>query len=79
MADIIEIADDFDLERIARSGQCFRVRRFEDGTHRFVTREHVLYIKETENRRFSVSCTPEEWRSVWVRYFDLERSYGDIA
>ena len=27
----ISITDDFDLAKIARSGQCFRVKEFEDG------------------------------------------------
>ena len=41
----IQIKDDFDLEKIAVSGQCFRVRQFEDGTFRFITGEHVIYIR----------------------------------
>ena len=40
----IDIADDFDLWKIANCGQAFRVRQFEDGSYRFVTGEHVLYI-----------------------------------
>lgn len=79
MAELLEIKDDFDLEKIARSGQCFRVRHLGDGIWRFVTREHVLYIKEAENRRFSVSCTSKEWNRVWSRYFDFGRSYAEIV
>ena len=41
----IQIKDDFDLEKISVSGQCFRVRQFEDGTFRFITGEHVIYIR----------------------------------
>lgn len=33
----ISSTDDFDLSKIARSGQCFRVKEFEDGRFRFVT------------------------------------------
>ena len=32
--DTKSIIVDFDLEKIAHSGQCFRVREFEDGTFR---------------------------------------------
>ncbi len=41
----ISISDDLDLQKIAYSGQCFRVREFEDGLFRFVTGSEVLYIK----------------------------------
>ena len=43
---LIEIEDDFDLQKIALSGQCFRVRQFDDGTYRFVTEDSCVYIKE---------------------------------
>ena len=74
----ITIRDDFDLEKIASSGQCFRAKLLDDGSYRFVSGEHVIYIKETGKNRFSVSCTNEEWETVWTRYFDLNRSYRDL-
>ena len=33
---LIEILDDFDLEKIALSGQCFRVKRMQDDGYRFI-------------------------------------------
>ncbi len=42
----VTINDDFDLKKIADSGQCFRVKELEDGTYRFITGEQVLHIKE---------------------------------
>lgn len=75
---LIEILDDFDLEKIALSGQCFRVRRMQDEGYRFIFGDEVLYIKETGNHKFSVSCSPDVWRNTWSFYFDLNRSYDDI-
>lgn len=75
---LIEIEDDFDLQKIALSGQCFRVRRFDDGTYRFVTGDSCIYIKDMGNRLFSVSSDRDEWEHVWRRYFDLDRCYRDI-
>ena len=40
---LIEILDDFDLEKIALSGQCFRVRRMQDEGYRFIFGDEVLY------------------------------------
>ena len=74
----IEIQDDFDLEKTASCGQCFRARPLDDGFFRFVSGDQVIYIKELEDHRFSVSCTKEEWQDIWSHYFDLNRSYKNI-
>lgn len=74
----IEIKDDFDLEKIAESGQCFRVRKTKGDTWRFVTGEHVLYILKVSNQKFDVSCSEREWERIWSPYFDLGRSYAQV-
>lgn len=74
----ISIPDDFDLSKIARSGQCFRVKEWEDGWFRFVTGREVLYIRQRSARCFEVSCPEETWQRVWVPYFDLKRNYSAI-
>lgn len=76
----IRIEDDFDLEKIALSGQCFRVGRFADGIYRFITGNDVLYIRQhpEDVRVYDISCSENVWRSVWVPYFDLERNYSQI-
>ena len=72
------ISDDFDLEKIRVSGQCFRVGTFPDGTYRFISGDRVLYIREGARGEFSVSCSESEWDEVWRPWFDLDRSYSDI-
>lgn len=74
----ITIKDDFNLNRIAWSGQCFRVREFPDGTYRFVTGSHILYIKETTPHQYDVSCDENEWQNIWWDYFDFGRDYQSI-
>lgn len=53
----ITISDDFNLDKITNSGQAFRIKVFNDGTYRFVTENHVLYIKDKEDGKngYSVS------------------------
>ena len=41
---IVTIKDDFDADKIMRSGQCFRVVQTEYG-YRFITGSPVLYMK----------------------------------
>lgn len=74
----IDIQDDFDLEKTASCGQCFRAKPLENGLFRFVSGEHVIYIKDMGNHQFSVSCTDDEWKEIWTRYFDLDRSYESL-
>lgn len=74
----IEIQDDFDLNKISLSGQCFRVKQLEGEIYRFVTENHVVYIKSLGKQRFSISCGIEEWREIWSAYFDIGRSYSSI-
>lgn len=71
----IKILDDFDLEKIASCGQCFRAKPMDDGQFRFILGNHVIYIKDMGNNQFTVSCTKDEWQEIWTRYFDLDRSY----
>lgn len=75
---LVEIQDDFDLEKIALSGQCFRVGRLQDGAYRFISGDEVIYIRETGSHMFSVSCSPNAWKNIWSFYFDLGRCYNDI-
>ncbi len=75
---VIEVQDDFDLEKISSSGQCFRVEKSGEGVFRFLIGEHVLYIRNAGKEKFSVSCTNREWENIWTPYFDLGRCYRDI-
>ena len=75
----VRISDLFDLEKIAGSGQCFRVRAFPDGTYRFLTGERALYIRRLDGDTYDVSCGPELWERVWRPYFDLDRDYRAVS
>lgn len=74
----IKITDDFDLSKIADSGQCFRVKAFEDGTYRFLTGRHILHMRKLSPTLYEVDCSDSLWREVWFPYFDLNRSYRRI-
>lgn len=78
MSTDIKITDDFDLQKIADSGQCFRVRAFPDGTYRFITGRQILYIKHVERSHYQISCPETAWREFWRSYFHLGRSYRKI-
>ncbi|MCR4741030.1 MAG: DNA-3-methyladenine glycosylase 2 family protein [Lachnospiraceae bacterium] len=75
---LTEIKDDFDLRKIEDSGQCFRVRRSEEGVFTFIHLDSILHIKKIRDCLYDVSCDEKKWKGVWESYFDLKRDYGKI-
>lgn len=74
----IKIYDDFDLQKIADSGQCFRAKEIEKGLFRFVTGKNFIYIRQVDKNIFDVSCDLHEWTGFWENYFDFEENYMAI-
>ena len=72
------IADDFDLDKIINSGQCFRPQKLADGRYRFINGQELLYIKPIDDTHYAVDCSCGSWGSVWHDYFDFERSYSQL-
>lgn len=74
----ILITDDFDLARIAESGQCFRWHLTDDGVWRIMHGQHCLYVTSVGNGGFRLECQPEEFEAIWHDYFDLDENYQAI-
>lgn len=74
----IQIKDDFDLDKIADSGQCFRWERQEDEAYHIIHQEHGLVIRPAGEKRYDLSCSEEEYQSIWKDYFDLDENYTAI-
>ena len=75
---IIQIIDDFDLDKIADSGQCFRWTKTDECTYRIIAGKSCLYITALGDSRFDLDCTQEEYESFWLDYFDLQNDYHRI-
>lgn len=67
--------NNFDVEKIARSGQCFRMKQIAPNMYSVIHRDHYLEITVKDNGNYIFSCSPEELSNVWIDYFDL-RNYG---
>lgn len=68
---------DLDLEQIARSGQCFRLRSLGDGIWSIAAAgEYVEAVQDKED--FLFSCGEEAFKAVWQDYFDLDTDYGSF-
>lgn len=69
--------DHFDSILIADSGQCFRWKKISDNTVRVVSFGKVLEIVKVSSG-YDLSCSLEEWESVWAEYFDMSTDYCSI-
>lgn len=74
----IGIEDDFDLDKILDSGQCFRPCRVQGGAYRFITGSQLLYLRPLSGGGYQARCAPGAWETVWRPYFDLDRSYRSL-
>ena len=74
----IHITDDFDLDRIADSGQCFRWKKDDSGAYRIIHKGHCLKIRPLGNAMFRLSCSEDEYREIWHDYFDFGENYRSV-
>ena len=75
---IISISDDFDLDRIADSGQCFRWNKTGSSSYRIIAGEACLDITHLQEDRYELSCTKAAFEGFWQDYFDLREDYRSI-
>lgn len=66
---------DFSIEKIATSGQCFRLNPNAEGGYTLVAKNRVLRLFETSGG-CAFDCTEEEFDALWRDYFDLSRDYA---
>ena len=86
----IQTEDDFNLDKIAESGQCFRWEKEDssmfpgdpDGisscSYRIIAGKSCLYISSLGHGRYELDCSPEDYSSFWQDYFDFDENYRDI-
>ena len=75
---LINIDDDFELQKIAHCGQCFRAKEIFPAIYRFITGNRVIYISKENPIELNVSCNELEWSDTWTNYFDLGTNYRSI-
>ena len=68
---------DFDIQKIADSGQCFRLRRGVYGGYTLLAHDRVLRIRQTQEGCF-LDCDQAEYDSLWRDYFDMDTDYAAI-
>lgn len=70
-----KIIENFKLDQICDSGQCFRMERIGPNEFRVLAGDKYLEICQ-QGKRCIFSCSEEEFSAFWQKYFDLEEDYG---
>ncbi|MCR4935928.1 MAG: DNA-3-methyladenine glycosylase 2 family protein [Oscillospiraceae bacterium] len=74
----IRVCDDFDLDKLALSGQCFRWTGAAGGGYRIVHRDRCLTVRPAGPGRYRLNCDEAEFCDIWREYFDLDTDYRAI-
>lgn len=67
--------ENFNLEQICRSGQCFRMDRKRDRLYSVIAGKHYLEL-EQQGQECIFYCGEEEFHDFWEDYFDLKEDYA---
>lgn len=74
----LRITDDFDPQKIADSGQCFRWLRVSESSWRVLQGDRCLILSQTGPDEYLLDCEAAEYEAVWKPYLDLEEDYAAI-
>lgn len=72
---IERVLNDFDIDQITNSGQCFRFHRVGDKSYNLIAGTHLLNIQQN-GRIVRFDCDEDEFNAIWRPYFDLDADYG---
>ena len=74
----IQGVKNFSLKQTFECGQCFRFKKINDNNYIIVAFGRVIELKEDGNDVFIYNSNEEDVKSIWIKYFDLEREYSSI-
>ena len=74
----ILVTDDFDPDKIADSGQCFRWNKTDDRSYRIIAGESCLNITFLQENQYELDCTETAFDGFWRDYFDLGEDYQNV-
>lgn len=67
--------ENFDLEQIYKSGQCFRMAQESGSLYSVIAGERYLEV-ERQGSRYLFHCEEAEFENFWKNYFDLDSDYA---
>jgi len=74
---IKQIIEDFDLQQVAASGQCFRMNPIGNDTYAVVAGSSYIEVSQNGSE-FIFYCDEGEFENIWWEYFDFGQDYGKM-
>ena len=71
--------ENFILNHIAQSGQCFRMNEINSDTYGLVAFGKYIELKQLDKKRVEIKCSEEEFAHIWRDYFDIDYGYDAIT
>jgi N-glycosylase/DNA lyase len=75
---VVKKVENFILSHIFECGQCFRWEKTDSNSYIGIAFNKVIEVEKIENDVVIYNCNEEDFKNIWVYYFDLYRDYGDI-
>lgn len=72
-------SNNFDIQQIAESGQCFRINCTGQNTWQVIALNRRLVIIKHSDGVHEFHCSQNEFDKVWRDYFDLNTDYTSVA
>lgn len=69
--------NNFDIQKICYSGQCFRMKELEENTYEIIAYDTYVKVSQ-QGKELTFTCSEEEYESIWKEYFDLQEDYDSI-
>lgn len=74
----IEFRDEFDLNKTAYSGQCFRWNEIQDDVFSIIAESRMIHIRKVSDTKLEADCDKSAYDDFWAEYFDADTDYGSI-
>ncbi len=75
---LLRECENFDPFVSCECGQCFRFNKISESEYVIFAQNRSLTIRKQDENWLFLDITEEEFIGKFVRYFDLERNYGEI-
>ncbi|MDS0526100.1 8-oxoguanine DNA glycosylase [Clostridium sp. SHJSY1] len=75
---ILEGVKNFNIKQIVECGQCFRWEKVEELNYIGVAYGRVIEVIQKKDIVTILNSNEEDFKNIWLSYFDLERDYSDV-
>lgn len=75
---ILEKVKNFNIKQILECGQCFRWEKINDEDYIIIAYGRVIEVLQERDKVTILNSNEEDFKNIWISYFDLERDYGKI-